>query len=153
MRKLFLAAALLVLASPIAAQSTSSLKRPDQLIWTAHPALPKGAQVTYLLGDPSKAGDAVVYRIKYPASYKIPPHTHPGPEVVTVLSGSFAIGEGNTFDEHGGQMLPAGSFFAFPPKHAHFGWTGEQGAILQVQTVGPVGIDYVNPADDPRRSQ
>jgi hypothetical protein len=38
-----------------------------------------------------------------------------------------------------------------PAKHAHYGWTGNEGVILQAQFVGPAGIDYINPADDPRK--
>jgi hypothetical protein len=30
-------------------------------------------------------------------------------------------------------------------------WTGNEEGILQVQFVGAGGIDYVNPADDPRK--
>ena len=30
-------------------------------------------------------------------------------------------------------------------------WTGDEQAILQVQFIGPGGIDYINPADDPRK--
>ena len=35
--------------------------------------------------------------------------------------------------------------------NAHYAWTGKEEAILQVQFIGPGGIDYVNPADDPRK--
>jgi hypothetical protein len=29
-------------------------------------------------------------------------------------------------------------------------WTGDEGGIVDVQVSDPGGIDYVNPADDPR---
>jgi pimeloyl-ACP methyl ester carboxylesterase len=38
------------------------------------------------------------------------------------------------------------------PRHAHYAWTGNEDAILQVQFIGPGGIDYINPADDPRKN-
>jgi hypothetical protein len=35
------------------------------------------------------------------------------------------------------------------PKTHHFGWTAEE-TIVQLHGVGPWGVTYVNPADDPR---
>jgi hypothetical protein len=53
--------------------------------------------------------------------------------------------------EKKGEMAKAGALFANPAKHAHYLWTGDEAAIVQVQFVGPGGIDYINPADDPRK--
>ena len=48
-------------------------------------------------------------------------------------------------------MLKAGSyFFLNPAKRAHYGWTTDDGAVVQVEAIGPAGIDYINLADDPR---
>jgi hypothetical protein len=47
--------------------------------------------------------------------------------------------------------LKPGSLWVYPAKHPHYAWTGNEEGILQVQFVGPGGIDYVNPADDPRK--
>ena len=41
--------------------------------------------------------------------------------------------------------------WVYPAKHAHYAWTGDGEAILQVQYTGPGGIEYINPADDPRK--
>jgi hypothetical protein len=38
-----------------------------------------------------------------------------------------------------------------PANQAHFVWTGDEEAVVQVQFVGPFGINYINPADDPRK--
>src|SRR5947208_1386656 len=62
------------------------------------PSVPKGAMIAVLEGDPTKAGP-FVFRIKLPDGYRIPPHTHPQTERVTVISGTFNIGMGDTFDE------------------------------------------------------
>jgi hypothetical protein len=48
-------------------------------------------------------------------------------------------------------MVEAGAFAVIPAKRSHYIWTGDEEAIVQVQFVGPFGIDYVDPADDPRR--
>ncbi|WP_176721864.1 hypothetical protein [Bradyrhizobium sp. LMTR 3] len=45
----------------------------------------------------------------------------------------------------------AGRIVGVTGKHAHCAWTGNEEAVLQVQFTGP-GIDYVNPADDPRKN-
>jgi len=92
----------------------------------------------------------VVSRTKLPANYQIPPHTHPYAEVVTVLSGSVGFGMGEKLEKTG-EMATAGTLNVVPAKHAHFTWTGNEGAILQVQYTGPGAIDYINPADDPRK--
>jgi quercetin dioxygenase-like cupin family protein len=150
MKKLLILAALIALAGSALAQDAVKLVKPDELAWRDNPALPKGGQVAVLVGDPAKAGGVVVQRTKLPANYKVPPHTHPYAEVVTVISGSVGFGMGEKFDPKG-EMSKAGALFANPAKHAHYVWTGNEEAIVQVQFVGPGGIDYINPADDPRK--
>ena len=110
-----------------------------------------------LYGDPSKEGPFVL-RLRLPANYYVPPHTHPVPEIVTVLSGTFRLGAGETADKAKAQALPAGSFFAFPPGSVHFAYTDEEHfaytdeeTVIQISTTGPWGLTYVNPNDDPRR--
>jgi quercetin dioxygenase-like cupin family protein len=76
----------------------------------------------------------------------MPPHTHPYSEIVTVISGNIGTSHGEKFE-----MLKPGSMWVYPAKHAHYAWTGNEEGILQVQFVGPGGIDYVNPSDDPRK--
>src|SRR5689334_16729198 len=66
---------------------------PDQFKWgPAPPALPPGAQMAVLDGDPTAAGSPYVLRGKLPDGYKIPPHWHPTDESVTVLQGTFMMG-------------------------------------------------------------
>jgi len=150
MKKLLISVALIALAGSALAQDAVTMVKPDGLTWKDNPALPKGAQFAVLVGDPTKAGGMVVQRVKLPANYQVPPHTHPYAETVTVISGSLGSGMGEKFEKKG-EMLKPGSLFALPAKHAHFVWTGNEEAILQVQFVGPGGIDYINPADDPRK--
>jgi hypothetical protein len=63
-----------------------TLLTPDKLVWKDNPGLPKGAQTAILVGDPTKAGDVVVLRAKFPADYQVPPHTHPYAETITVIN-------------------------------------------------------------------
>ena len=119
---------------------------PDTLVWKDNPAFPRGVQVATLVGDPTKAGEVVVLRIKFPPNFQMPPHTHPYAEVVTLVSGS----HGEKFEKKG-DLLKPGSLWVYPAKHPHYAWTGSEEGILQVQFTGPGGIDYINPADDPRK--
>ena len=68
-----------------------------------------------------------------------------------MLSGRLGYGLGDVFDTSKGQMLEAGTFAVVPAKRSHYIWTDDEESIVQVQFVGPFGIDYVNPAEDPRK--
>lgn len=124
----------------------------DQVSWSAGPpSLRPGAQAAVLYGDPSKDG-VFIMRLRLPAGFKIAPHTHPKPEILTVISGAFHIGMGNVADERKAQKLSAGGFFAFDPGLAHFAHV-EEDTVVQLSSTGPWSISYVNPADDPRQTK
>ncbi len=121
-----------------------------QLKWgPAPPVLNKGAQAAVLSGDPSTAGPFVI-RLKLPAGYKVAPHWHPTDENVTVLSGTFSLGMGETFDAKATKPLTAGGYALLPAEMRHFAWT-KNGATIQVHGMGPFVLNYVNPADDPSK--
>jgi quercetin dioxygenase-like cupin family protein len=127
----------------------AAIHRPDELTWTDGPAsLPPGAKVAVLEGDPTRPGPFVM-RIKLPDGYKIPPHTHPKPERLTVVSGSFHLGMGDKFDPKHAVPLPAGAYGTWPTGMKHFVWV-EGETIVQLHGDGPWAIEYVNPTDDPR---
>src|SRR5687768_2349738 len=87
-----------------------TLNQPDSVKWQdGPPSLPKGAQIAILEGDPAKEGP-FVFRIKAPDGYRIPVHTHPKTERVTVISGTFNIGMGEEFDEEATEAMPAGTY-------------------------------------------
>jgi len=154
MNKLLLSVVFVALAGPALAEDLAHavVVNPDNLNWADNRALPKGAKSVSLVGESNKPG-TFIRRHKLPPNYRIPPHTHPDLEVVTVISGSFAIGQGETFDPKAGQLLKAGALFATPGKHPHFAWTGPEETIIQVHGIAPTNIEYLNPADDPRKAQ
>jgi quercetin dioxygenase-like cupin family protein len=122
---------------------------PDKVKWQAGPpSLPKGAQIAVLEGDLSKEGPFVV-RAKLPDGYRIPPHTHPKTERLTVISGTFHIGMGERFDEKAMTAMPAGSYGYWKAGMKHF-VRAKGETIVQLHGEGPWSIQYVNPADDPR---
>jgi len=125
--------------------------KPDGLDWKMNPAgLPPGAKMAVLEGDPSKP-EFFTIRAWLPDGYKVPPHWHPGQERVTVLQGTFNLGEGDVFHESKATMYPPGSYTSMPPGMHHFAFAKGE-TIIQVSTIGPWGITYVNPADDPRNA-
>ena len=132
-----------------ATQPAHTIVSADQVRWAAGPpSLQPGAQAAVLHGDPAKEG-LFVMRLKLPAGYSIAPHTHPKPEIVTVISGAFNVGMGGVADKTKVQRLPAGSFFAFDSGMAHYAHVDEE-TVVQISSTGPWAITYVNPADDPR---
>lgn len=116
----------------------------------APPALPPGAQIAVLDGDPAKEGEFTM-RVKVPANYKIMPHTHPADEHITVIEGSLYMGLGEKFDAKSTHELKAGDYGRMTKGTQHFALT-KSPAVFQLHGMGPWGINYINPADDPRSS-
>jgi quercetin dioxygenase-like cupin family protein len=147
MKKLLINVALIVLAGSAMAQDAMKVIKPEDLVWKEHPVF-KGAQIVILVGDPTKA-ETIVQRVKFPPNFKVPPHTHPYSEVVTVLSGTYWNAMGD--DTEKGVPLKPGSVFVLPANHTHHTWTTDEEVILQIYFTGPGGITFINPADDPRK--
>ena len=152
-----LAAVVVLLVSRVPAPSAghddkkdmAALHRPDDQKWQdGPPSLPPGAKFAVLEGDPAKPGP-FVFRVKVPDGYKIPPHTHPKPERVTVISGTFNLGMGDTFDATKTEALPAGTYGTWPPGMKHFVWAKGE-TVVQFHGDGPWTITYLDPTDDPR---
>lgn len=140
--------------SPAAAQSVYSgegpiMVSPAQLAWTDAPAVAPGAKIAVIEGPLNKAVP-FTFRLLLPANARIAPHVHPAFERVTVLSGTFHFAHGDKFDAAGTQALGQGSVAVMPPGAPMFGYT-KQETVIQLHGVGPWGISYLNPGDDPRK--
>ena len=134
------------------AQHPHVLVPADQVKWgPAPPALPAGAQIAVLEGDPGQKG-AITLRLQFPANYTVPPHWHSMTERVTVLSGALHVGMGDTLDRQHSQALQPGGFVSLPAKMHHYAWTATP-TVVQITLEGPFDIFYVNPADDPQRKK
>jgi quercetin dioxygenase-like cupin family protein len=125
---------------------------PKDLTWEATTSAPAGAQRAFVYGDPAKAGP-VVYRVRFPVRYRLPPHTHPHEEVVTVIQGTVYFGMGDKFDEKAGHELRPGGVAVVPAGSPHSWWTTTEEATIQVNTTGPLALTYVNSSDDPRKKK
>jgi hypothetical protein len=153
MRHTLLAAIALFTLAGIAgapAMDMHKIIKPDAIQWgPAPPQLPKGAQIAVVSGDPSKKGLYII-RARMPDGYAVPAHWHKKTENVTVISGTFNVGMGDKLDKSKGEALGPGGFFSAPPKMRHYAWvTGE--TVIEVIGIGPFGITYVDPKDDPSK--
>lgn len=153
MKHLLLPAMFIALAGSAYAQDATkpSKTSPDDLKWTTNPAIPKGIEAAILTGDPTQPGSVVVQRIKFSPNAVVPPHTHPYTEVITVISGNgVTFGMGEKVDPSATPDKP-GTFIVNPAKNPHYVVNGNQETIIQIQFIGPGGIDYIEPTDDPRK--
>jgi quercetin dioxygenase-like cupin family protein len=139
----------------IYAQSqTQMLQMPQEAQWgPAPPMLPAGAQIAVLSGDPSKSAPYSV-RLKFPANYVIPAHSHPTDENVVVVSGAVTFGMGDKLDKKaaGNKTLGVGGYALASAGMHHFAYTTQESTIV-LFGMGPVDFKYVNPADDPRNTK
>lgn len=142
-------------ATPAQAAATAGEHRaflPGDFKWVDAPAgMPKGAKMAVIHGDPSAPGIFAI-RAMMPAGYKVPPHFHPADENVTIISGELYVGMGDTWDETKGHALPVGAVAVMPVGMKHFAWTKVE-TVIQIHAMGPWGITYVNPQDDPRNAK
>ncbi len=132
-----------------AQSSDHRMVSPGDLKWEDVPSLPPGAKIAVIEGPMSQAVPFTV-RLKFPGNYQIPAHWHPAVERVTVLSGTFYMGVGDKLDAQKSMPLATGAMMILQPKTHHFAWTKDE-VIVQLHGMGPWGVTYVNPADDPRK--
>ena len=128
------------------------LLTPSDLKWAPAPpetGMPSAVQITVLSGDPAKAG-LFSLRLKIPDGGTVAAHWHPTDEHVTVLSGTFAAGMGDKFEASGLHEFPTGSYILMPKRMHHFA-SAKGETIVQIEAMGPFVLNYINPADDPRK--
>jgi len=122
---------------------------PDQLAWKPSPRI-VGLENADMIGDSSKGG-AYVYRVKFPAKYKMEAHSHPEDRNYTIISGTWNVGWGEKFDATALKALPAGSFYTEPANVSHFLLAGDEPVVVQISGTGPSGVKYVDPANAPKK--
>jgi uncharacterized protein (TIGR02246 family) len=128
-------------AAPMA-MSNVQIVANSALAWSdfAPPGFDPGMKLAVLSGDPGKAGEYVL-RLMLPAGYKFPVHWHPGVENLTVVSGNFLLGMGNSADWSAVKTYTPGDFLYIPPRHAHFGGSAAGGAsVIQLHGQGPFQV-------------
>lgn len=146
MRSRFAAVALVALALPAVA-----IAQAPALNWGPAPDIfPPGARMAVLQGDPSQTALFTV-RLEMPDGYRVAPHVHPTDEHVTVISGTFLVGMGDSINPTKAMALPAGGFVTAGAGMHHYGIARGR-TVVQVHAMGPFALIYVNPKDDPRNT-
>jgi quercetin dioxygenase-like cupin family protein len=123
----------------------------EDIDWQPFAAFPPSVRLAVLIGQPSQEGPYVI-RVKVPRGVKLMPHKHPEDRTYTVISGVFYIGLGDQFDAEKLEAYPPGSVIVLPGDTSHFHWAKSCEYITQVTATGPLGLEYVNPNDDPRNA-
>ena len=136
-----------------AQQAGHIMKAPNGMAWQETPETwnwPKGTQITYLEGDPTKKGFYTI-RLTLPDGYQVMPQWNIAAEHITVIEGDLYMGHGKTFSEEEALKLPVGSFSLVPMKVPFYMFTKDRRAVIQMHGMGPRKIVYSDPTHDPKK--
>jgi quercetin dioxygenase-like cupin family protein len=101
-----------------------------------------GRQRAQLFGDSSQGG-AWIDRVRIPGGARVLAHTHAQDELVTVIEGSWYLGEGAKFDSTKLKGYPAGSFIVIPAGIPHFVAAREGTVVVQLNGIGKFQTNYL----------
>ena len=122
---------------------------PETIPWGPPPPfIAPGAQLAVIEGNPAGSTGDYTVRVKMPDGYQIAPHWHPLRENVTVISGTFKVGMGDTFDKMA--SFPTGSFAFLDPDMHHYALASGE-VIVQIHGTAPLQFNYIHPEDDPSK--
>jgi len=140
LRVLTAGAIVLGLGGVAAAQTTSldpaviAFTLPDQIAWTDNTRA--GNRSAILQGDPTKPGPYAVLLQWLPGNMSRP-HFHPNDRHFLVVSGTWWVGSGPTFDPNATVAMPAGSSVTHFAKGVHFDGAKDEQATILVWGEGP----------------
>jgi hypothetical protein len=123
---------------------------PEDFDWKPFPAFPPSVRLAVVVGEPSKPGPYVI-PVEAPSAVKLTPHRHPEDRIYTVMSGVFYVGLGEQFDGDKVEAYPLGSVIVVPGDTWRFHWAKSGEYVTQVTAIGPLGLEYLDPDDDPGR--
>jgi len=139
---------MLIITAPAQERQPQALALiPSEMPWMSQgPLAAPGMEQVNLIGNPANPGPYTL-RLRFPKGFKVAPHTHPDAREVTILSGVYATGYGETFDSAKLKILPPGSFYTEPANVPHFIEIKED-TVLQVSGMGPSGRNFVHASGD-----
>jgi len=123
----------------------------EDVDWEPFPAFPPSIRLAVVVGQPADPGPYTI-RVKVPNGGKLMPHKHPEDRVYTVISGVFYIGLGSSFNASKLEAYPPGAVIVLPGNTPHFHWAKSGEYVTQVTGIGPLGLEYISEADDPRNN-
>ncbi len=115
---------------------------PEQVNWFTPPYYTDARQRARLFGD-STQGGSWIERVKIPVGARVLAHTHPQDELVTVIEGTWYLGQGERFDAAKLKGYPAGSFIVIPAGVPHFVAAKDGVVIVQLSGTGKFGANYL----------
>jgi anti-sigma factor ChrR (cupin superfamily) len=150
MKKILSAAAAVIAILAVFGWSTSMAEQSKEIIgvtadevrWFTPSFYTDGRQRAHLLGDSNQDGDWVD-RVKIPGGVRVLAHTHSQDELVTVIEGTWYLGQGTKFDSARLKSYPAHSFIVIPAGLPHFVATKEGAVVIQLSGVRKFETSYV----------
>lgn len=115
--------------------------QPKDMSWTAIPD-GEGILATTLIGNPDRPGPLVV-RYDIPSGMEIVAHTHRENRSYTVISGIWELGFGEEYDPRKLAAYPQGGYYWLPAGVPHFQRAGPEGAVIQIESIGPDTFDPI----------
>ena len=109
-------------------------KTPAEITWVRNAAGTNEQAV--LFGDPGKPGPYVVC-IKWLPGNMSRPQFHPNDRLFVVLSGTWWMGTGETFDPEKTVPVPAGSYVIHYANKVHYDGAKNEETVIQVWGMGP----------------
>ena len=114
----------------------------DEVRWFTPSSYNDGRQRAQLFGD-SNHGGTWIDRVKIPAGVRVLAHTHSCDELVTVIQGTWYLGEGARFDPAKLKGYPAGSFVVISAGIPHFVAAKEGSVVVQISGIGKFQTQYL----------
>jgi quercetin dioxygenase-like cupin family protein len=114
----------------------------EEIRWFTPAYYKDGRQRAKLFGDSSQDG-AWIDRVKIPGGARVLAHTHPQDELVTVIEGTWYLGEGAKFDSARLKGYPASSFLVIPAGVPHFAAAKEGTVVVQLSGNGRFQTEYL----------
>ena len=128
-------------AEPKIDPNAMTIVQTDQMEWQDYPGLP-GVKFVVLYGDPKKEGVYVI-RAKFAPHTMSRPHWHPEARYVTVISGTWWGGTGDSYDPDLTVPVKVGGFAVHTPREVHYDGAKEEEVIVQIIGIGPSGTNPV----------
>ena len=109
----------------------------EDVHWVQDADFPGLSRAT-LAGDPSEPGLYVI-RVRFGPGVMSSPHLHDQDRHVVVVSGTWGMGIGDSFDCANTQPMPAGAYAMHPAGAMHFdGSCNGEEVVVQIVGMGPV---------------
>lgn len=143
-RKFFLTCISMLCALTLFSQNKKEVTglTPNEIKWFTPPYYKDGRQRAQMYGNADQGG-SWIDRVKIPGGSRVLAHKHPHDELVTVIEGTWYLGEGQMFDSTRLKAFPAGSFIVIPAGVPHFVAARDGPVIVQLSGTGKFGTDYL----------